>query len=58
MTNEEFKHEYTKKGWTPTTLAKRWGYTAPTRIHQLAKNTQKNPYIIDAVRGLPYIIKG
>ncbi|EGU37416.1 hypothetical protein [Vibrio scophthalmi] len=57
MTKEEFKAEYTKKGWTATTLAKRWGYTAATRIHHIAVDPHKNPYMIDAVRGLPYIIK-
>ena len=58
MTQEEFKAEYTKKGWTPTSLAKRWGFSAPTRIHQIAQDPHKNPYFIDAVKGLPYLEKG
>lgn len=57
MTKDEFKAIYESKGWTPTELAKRWGYSAPTRIHQLADNVEKGhkraQAYQDMLHGLP-----
>lgn len=58
MNQDEFKKAYQEKGWTPALLAERWGFTDTRRIHQLAKDENRRPYWIDAVRGLPYIEKG
>jgi hypothetical protein len=55
MTAEEFKAAYEEKGFSPKTLAERWGFTSATRIHQLAK--KHTPLHVDAVRGLPYLEK-
>jgi hypothetical protein len=58
MKKMEFKKEYEKRGWTPLTLAKRWG-CSNTRIHQIAAevecNHKKANAYIDMVNGLPYI---
>ncbi len=57
MTTEEFRTLMKEKGWTPTTLAKHWGFKSDSRIHQIARDPHKNPYFVDAIRGLPYINK-
>jgi hypothetical protein len=51
MNTAQFKTIYEKKGWTPVTLANYWGFTAATRIHQIAKD----PSMLHAcaVDGLP-----
>jgi hypothetical protein len=51
MNTAQFKTAYEKKGWTPVTLATFWGFTAPTRIHQIAKSPSM--FQTCAVRGLP-----
>ncbi len=57
LKKEEFKEVYESKGWTPSELAKRWGYTAPTRIHQIASDVENGhkraQAYIDMLRGLP-----
>lgn len=58
MNQDEFKKTYQDKGWTPSLLAKRWGFKGPRRIHQLAADENRPPYWTDAVRGLPYLEKG
>lgn len=56
MLNQDFKSEYEKRGWTPITLAKRWG-CSKTRIHQIALEVEsghkKNQLYIDALFSLP-----
>ncbi len=58
MNRQEFKNEYEKRGWTPITLANRWG-CSKTRIHQIAveveENHKKEQHHIDALHGLPYL---
>ncbi|GLT19586.1 hypothetical protein GCM10007938_33680 [Vibrio zhanjiangensis] len=57
MTKDEFKRLYESKGWTPITLSKRWGYTAATRIHQIALEVEcghkRAQSYIDMLNGLP-----
>ncbi|EGR0546774.1 hypothetical protein ACQ5UA_17690 [Vibrio cholerae] len=57
MKKEEFKDIYESRGWTAPELAKRWGYTAPTRIHQIAADVEKGhkraQAYIDMLMSLP-----
>lgn len=57
MTREDFKNHYEKKGWSAPELARRWGYTAPTRIHQIAADVElghkRAQSYIDMLYGLP-----
>lgn len=53
MTKTEFNQIYRSKGWTPLSLSQRWGFSHQTRIYQIAADPTKNPYYIDAVKGLP-----
>lgn len=57
MTPEEFEAEYKKKGWNQTMLAERWGFSDARRVRQIKADPTKNPYYVDAVRGLPYLQK-
>lgn len=56
LTNDEFKKMYKDKGWTPSLLAERWGFTNPSRIHQIARDENRAEHYVDALRGLPHII--
>jgi hypothetical protein len=51
MSTAQFKTTYEKKGWTPVTLAHFWGFTAATRIHQIANSPSMLQ--VCAVNGLP-----
>lgn len=60
LNRQEFKDEYEKRGWTPISLAARWG-CSKTRIHQVAVEVEaghkKAQLHIDALHGLPFIQK-
>ncbi|HDI3352283.1 TPA: hypothetical protein PMM40_002409 [Vibrio cholerae] len=57
MTREEFKEYYESRGWTVHELAERWGYTAATRIYQIAAEVEtghkRAQAYIDMLHGLP-----
>lgn len=53
MTPQEFKKIYQSKGYTQKELANRWGFAGDSRIRQIQMNPHKNPYFIDAIKGLP-----
>ena len=57
MSPEEFEKECKEKGWTQAQLAKRWGFSDARRIRQIKANPSKNPHFIDAIKGLPYLLK-
>ena len=58
MNRQQFKNEYEKRGWSPITLAKRWG-VSKTRIHQMAVEVEtghkKSMAYTDMLHGLPYL---
>lgn len=57
MTQEDFSRTIKIKGWTQQELAARWGYSSGRDIRRIAQNIERLPRYVDAVHGLPYLIK-
>ena len=53
ITKEQYKLIYTAKGWKAADLARTWGYKSADRVHQIARNENRELRYDHMLLGLP-----